>query len=88
MDNVARPAIQEEFELSSLSRVHKPSKEDDVDQARRDEEVMATMAQLTGDGDTELSAQALPPVDGGRQAWTFCFCAFLLETIVWGFGFR
>ncbi|TCD70060.1 hypothetical protein EIP91_005041 [Steccherinum ochraceum] len=33
------------------------------------------------------NVQSLAPIDGGRQAWTFCFCAFLLETIVWGFGF-
>ncbi|EPQ56309.1 MFS general substrate transporter [Gloeophyllum trabeum ATCC 11539] len=29
----------------------------------------------------------LPPVDGGWRAWTFCFAAFWLETMVWGFGY-
>ncbi|TCD66437.1 hypothetical protein EIP91_001373 [Steccherinum ochraceum] len=33
------------------------------------------------------NVQQLPPVDGGRQAWTFCFASFILETLVWGFGF-
>ncbi|TCD66900.1 hypothetical protein EIP91_000739 [Steccherinum ochraceum] len=37
--------------------------------------------------DVPLNAQQLPPVDRGRQAWTFCFCSFILETLVWGFGF-
>ena len=35
-----------------------------------------------------VTVQELAPVDGGVQAWTFCFCAFILETVVWGFGFR
>lgn len=38
--------------------------------------------------DVPLSIQELPPVDRGRQAWTFCFCNFVVETLVWGFGFR
>jgi len=37
--------------------------------------------------DIDVNVQCLAPVDGGRQAWTFCFCAFMVETIVWGFGF-
>ena len=31
--------------------------------------------------------QELPPVDGGRKAWSFCVAAFVLEALVWGFGF-
>ncbi|TCD65934.1 hypothetical protein EIP91_002002 [Steccherinum ochraceum] len=34
-----------------------------------------------------VNAQQLPPVDGGRQAWLFCFASFVLEILVWGFGF-
>jgi hypothetical protein len=33
------------------------------------------------------SASALAPVDGGIQAWTFIASAFVIETLVWGFGF-
>ncbi|KDQ61464.1 hypothetical protein JAAARDRAFT_30903 [Jaapia argillacea MUCL 33604] len=32
------------------------------------------------------TARELPPVDKGRKAWVFCFCSFILETMVWGFG--
>ena len=32
--------------------------------------------------------QELPPVDRGLKAWTFCASSFVLETMVWGFGFR
>ena len=38
--------------------------------------------------ETPLNAQQLPPVDGGMQAWMFCAASFVLETLVWGFGFR
>lgn len=33
------------------------------------------------------NAIALPPVDGGVQAWTFVASSFVLESLVWGFGF-
>lgn len=32
--------------------------------------------------------QELPPVDRGFKAWAFCFSGFVLEMMVWGFGFR
>lgn len=35
----------------------------------------------------ELASPALPPVDRGVKAWTFVAAAFVLETLVWGFGF-
>ncbi|EMD38972.1 hypothetical protein CERSUDRAFT_112686 [Gelatoporia subvermispora B] len=34
-----------------------------------------------------VNVQELPAVDSGRKAWTFCISAFVLETMVWGFGF-
>lgn len=34
------------------------------------------------------TVQELPPVDRGIKAWTFCAAAFVLEMMVWGFGFR
>ncbi|THH27418.1 hypothetical protein EUX98_g6779 [Antrodiella citrinella] len=33
------------------------------------------------------NVQQLPPIDGGRGAWLFCFSSFIVETLVWGFGF-
>lgn len=35
-----------------------------------------------------VNVQELPPVDEGRKAWMFCFSGFMLESLVWGFGFR
>ncbi|EIW52382.1 MFS general substrate transporter [Trametes versicolor FP-101664 SS1] len=33
------------------------------------------------------TVQELPPIDRGIKAWTFCFSAFVLEMMVWGFSF-
>ncbi len=35
-----------------------------------------------------VTVQELPPVDKGIGAWTFCAAGFVLEMMVWGFGFR
>ena len=35
-----------------------------------------------------VNIQELPPVDRGMRAWMFCFSAFILEMMVWGFSFR
>ncbi|KZV74992.1 MFS general substrate transporter [Peniophora sp. CONT] len=48
--------------------------------------VSSTVA-LESEHQREEEAIALPPVDGGIQAWTFVFCAFIIETLVWGFPF-
>lgn len=40
-----------------------------------------------GNTDEEMPSQfiaALPPVDGGRQAWSFLAAATILETLIWG----
>ncbi|RPD73239.1 MFS general substrate transporter [Lentinus tigrinus ALCF2SS1-7] len=34
-----------------------------------------------------INVQELPPVDRGIRAWTFCAAGFVLEMMVWGFGF-
>lgn len=35
----------------------------------------------------EFAMPALPPIDRGVKAWSFVAAAFVLETLVWGFGF-
>ena len=42
--------------------------------------------QMAPDGG--VTVQELAPVDHGVRAWTFCFCSFVLETMIWGFCFR
>lgn len=94
MDNIARPTTGEQIELSTFGGKPGLEKRNDststsLNQSNRDDAIMASMEQTTS-GDDELipNVQTLAPIDGGKQAWTFCFCAFILETIVWGFGFR
>ncbi len=38
----------------------------------------------TGDGEDGRLIASLPPVDGGRAAWTYLISATLLECMVWG----
>ena len=42
----------------------------------------------TSQPDSSVNVQELPPVDSGWGAWTFCLAGLVLETLVWGFGFR
>ena len=35
-----------------------------------------------------VTTQQLHPIDTGFHAWMFCICGFVLEMMVWGFGFR
>ncbi|KAG8738382.1 hypothetical protein FRC11_001428, partial [Ceratobasidium sp. 423] len=35
----------------------------------------------------EHEGMSLPPVDKGFAAWSFVFAGFMLEALVWGFGF-
>lgn len=46
------------------------------------------VALRAGDPKEGVNVQELAPVDRGVQAWTFCFAGFVLEMMVWGFGFR
>ncbi|KZV70078.1 MFS general substrate transporter [Peniophora sp. CONT] len=46
---------------------------------------MSSTVALESEHQREEEALALPPVDGGLQAWKFVLCAFILETLVWGF---
>ena len=49
----------------------------------------SSMAALrVADPDQGVTVQELPPVDRGIRAWTFCAAGFVLEMMVWGFGFR
>ena len=52
--------------------------------------VRSSIAALRVAGSTEdsVNVQELPPVDRGLKAWTFCASGFVLEMMIWGFGFR
>ncbi|PIL35155.1 MFS general substrate transporter [Ganoderma sinense ZZ0214-1] len=51
--------------------------------------VQSSMAALhvADSTDDEVIVQELPPVDRGVKAWTFCAAGFVLEMMIWGFGF-
>lgn len=48
----------------------------------------SSQAALQAALDDGITVQELAPMDRGRRAWTFCFSAFVLEMMIWGFCFR
>ena len=48
----------------------------------------SSQAALQAALDDGVTVQELAPMDRGVRAWTFCFSAFLLEMVIWGFCFR
>jgi hypothetical protein len=57
--------------------------------SRRREDSESRLASSTADREhqNQQSAVSLAPVDKGIQAWTFVASSFVLEALVWGFGF-
>ncbi|KAF2016388.1 MFS general substrate transporter [Aaosphaeria arxii CBS 175.79] len=45
------------------------------------------LEQLSVSDGVHENESALPPVDGGKDAWGFLFAAFMIEVLVWGFPF-
>lgn len=76
MVDVAQASLHDDYEMSSMA----------ASTSIRTNDSAAPAYQLEPqDG---ANVQELPAVDGGKKAWTFCVSAFVLETMVWGFGFR
>ena len=71
------------YELESLPRIGGTSTNPTTAAPSR----VASTDALDSEQQREEDAIALPPVDGGIQAWWFVFCAFILEALVWGFPF-
>ncbi|KAI9001276.1 MFS general substrate transporter [Trametes punicea] len=47
----------------------------------------SSQAALQAAIDDGVTVQELAPMDHGVRAWTFCFSAFVLEMVIWGFCF-
>ncbi|EIW61883.1 MFS general substrate transporter [Trametes versicolor FP-101664 SS1] len=47
----------------------------------------SSQAALRAALDDGVTVQELAPMDRGIRAWTFCFSAFVLEMMIWGFCF-
>ncbi|KAI0788897.1 MFS general substrate transporter [Abortiporus biennis] len=76
------------YELSTFGNKNEAQLEDSLPPSRSDVIGSGNNSRAESTDPALISnVQSLPAVDGGRQAWTFCLCAFILETIVWGFGF-
>ncbi|KDQ20062.1 hypothetical protein BOTBODRAFT_101786 [Botryobasidium botryosum FD-172 SS1] len=51
------------------------------------QEQVTEVPESIAESQNRQNATALPPVDGGIEAWTFVAAAFVLEALVWGFGY-
>ncbi|KAB5587828.1 transport protein [Ceratobasidium theobromae] len=80
-DDSATTTLNELTRNSSLQKCQDEGIENGPGQAE------PTSRCLVGDLNLEYAAMALPPVDRGFKAWSFVAAAFVLETLVWGFGF-
>ena len=84
-DNDLSPAMESSYEMKPMS-----GPKDSQPTSPAALSVQSSMAALhvadsTDDG---VNVQELPPVDRGVKAWTFCAAGFVLEMMIWGFGFR
>ncbi|CAE6425563.1 unnamed protein product, partial [Rhizoctonia solani] len=75
--------MQSEGSSIQLQTFSKPQNRDVQSQTSTDQRNLGE----TGLESTEPAGMELPPVDRGFKAWSFVGAAFVLETIVWGFGF-
>ncbi|POY72795.1 hypothetical protein BMF94_4204 [Rhodotorula taiwanensis] len=51
------------------------------------EEAGQKMRRMSMGDETGTDGMSLPPIDKGKDAWSFCFAAFILETFIWGFSY-
>ncbi len=88
----ARDTPGSSYEMASLSTVGEniPEISTPADAATSSSEPSLTsVTAMHGVGPYEgVNVQELAPVDRGIQAWTFCASGFVLETVIWGFGYR
>ncbi|GAA5988514.1 hypothetical protein JCM10908_003601 [Rhodotorula pacifica] len=51
------------------------------------EEAGQKMRRMSMGDEVGPDGASLPPIDRGKDAWSFCFAAFVLETFIWGFSY-
>ncbi|KAI0751441.1 MFS general substrate transporter [Daedaleopsis nitida] len=74
--------LPEQYELSSLQP--ESGQQTPANTAYSAHSSQAALQAALDDG---LNVQELAPLDRGVKAWTFCFCSFVLEMLIWGFCF-
>lgn len=79
-----------ETDIISLRSQHDAQQQYEVRQAPITGEGESNGDHRPKEGDLESPINyidALPPVDGGRQAWSYLVAATILETLIWGLPF-
>lgn len=78
--------IEGPFEMSTFTARANPSSP--VTPSLSAQSSMTALRGSATDPREGINVQELAPVDRGIRAWTFCISGFVLEMMVWGFGFR
>ena len=74
------PGLQELTEFSE-----EMSETDPIELAERSPDtITGSFPNFVTDAKAPTSAQSLPPVDKGKDAWLFLFAATVCEMLVWG----
>lgn len=74
------------IELAPIQPVS-PSRDKADWQEALESPVLPELRSALNDNQTRNVISALPPVDGGKDAWLFLVAAFMIETLVWGLPF-
>lgn len=85
-DNAARLPSMEQETASAARSVHADNAEASLPASLRAGSASSARASSSASLAREAAASALPPVDRGRQAWTFLLSAMVLEVLIWGLG--
>ncbi|KAI0332503.1 MFS general substrate transporter [Cubamyces sp. BRFM 1775] len=86
MDPTIHPPLDDEYELSIVQPNSGQQTPTGV-QTPTPYSAQSSQAALQAALDDGVTVQELAPMDRGVRAWTFCFSAFLLEMMIWGFCF-
>ena len=86
-DSDLRPVMEPTYELKPVFvfKDNQPTSPASLSMHAESSMAALRVADSTDDG---VNVQELPPVDRGLKAWTFCAAGFVLEMMIWGFGFR
>ncbi|KAI0788868.1 major facilitator superfamily domain-containing protein [Abortiporus biennis] len=81
------PNILTRTSAGNGSRSHNPAEAITPTEAKSSQEIAVSSMEAAGNTGQNINIQELPPLDRGWRAWSFCFAAFIVEALVWGFSY-
>ncbi|KAL4244542.1 Proton-linked Monocarboxylate Transporter [Abortiporus biennis] len=81
------PNILTRTSAGNGGRSHNPAEAITPTEAKSSQEIAVSSMEAAGNTGQNINIQELPPLDRGWRAWSFCFAAFIVEALVWGFSY-